>query len=141
LDVYELECEAIRTRLRLLAAGAGLRFQEGVREGGFQVLLSSEEDPDEVYVAVCPRGGGYVSLSILLVVDEAFFRTSVESILEVISRFDICPSLLKDHRLEEGEIYLSLSLRVFFEGLGTEVFGMALANLKEAREALAAAFP
>jgi hypothetical protein len=140
LDEEHLELKALRARVRHLSAELGLAFEETGSEDGFQALLSAEDGEEEVFVAVGVAGGGYVSLSLLLVVDESFFREEVERILEVTSRFDVSPTLIRDPRLEEGEIYLSLSLRIFLDGLGREVYHLALENLREARAALAEAF-
>ena len=50
-------------------------------------------------------------------------------------------SLGRDDALEEGEVYLNLSLRIFLAGLCEEVLELALENLRAAREALGEEFP
>lgn len=142
MDIDDLEIDATRARLRHLAALRDLAFTEspGI-EDGLRAVLAPRGGEEEVYFAVAPRGGGYLSVSLVLVVDEAFLRENLDAILEVTSRFDAAISLGRDGALEEGEVYLNLSLRIFLAGLCEEVLELALENLRAAREALGEEFP
>lgn len=134
--------EAAWWRLRQLAGSLG--FGVGEREiegGGRRMVLTPGEGSEDVYFAVVPPTGEYVSLALVLVVDLGFFREEHERILEVTSRFEVCAWLARDAALPEGEAYLNLCLRIFTEGLNALVLGAATENLRAARLALARSFP
>jgi len=142
VNLETLGLDALRATVRLYAAREGLACREQpAPEGGLHALLAREEGDGEVYFAVAPAGAAYLSLSLVLVVDEAFFRENSKMILDVTSRYEACVTLSGDEALEAGEVYLNLSLRVFLDGLTRRVFGLALANLSAAKDALAEEFP
>jgi hypothetical protein len=141
MSIDDLENASARARIRHLGAVLGFEVRESGREGGFQAVMSSPADGDALFFAVAPLGGGYVSLSLVLVVDEDFFREHIEEVLAVTARYDACVSLARDGKLEEGEVYLNLSLRLFLAGLCEETLGLAVQNLRAARDALGGAFP
>jgi hypothetical protein len=137
-----LDTGALRATLRLYAARAGLRYRDRrTEDDGLSALLAREEGDGEVYFAVGPAGATYLSISLVLVVDEAFFTDHSARILEVTSRYEVCVTLTRDEELAEGEVYLNLSLRIFRDGLTERVFGLAVANLGAAKDALAEEFP
>ncbi len=143
----KLENASARAQVRHLGAQLGFEVKESGREGGFEAVLSSSQDTDGVFFAVAPLGGGYLSLSLVLVVDEAFFREHIEEILGVTARYDVCTSLArdddltKDGRLAADEVYLNLSLRIFLAGLSEDTLSLAVQNLRAVRDALGGAFP
>jgi hypothetical protein len=141
VDVEGLRIESLRGQLGYFAARGGLtsRFT-AAGDGGLRALFAGGEGDEEVLFAVVPAGGGYLSLSLVLVVDEAFFHARIEEILAVTSRYEVCPSLSRDDRLEDGEVYLHLSVRLFLAPLTSEAFEMAVENLRASRAALAEAF-
>lgn len=142
MNIEELETESVRAAVRHLSAREGLHFAERGRQGdGFQAVLTGEEEAGDVFFATAPGGGTYLSLSLILVVDEEFFRDNSFSILDVLSRYEVCPGLTRDETLSDGEVYLNLSIRVFLDGLNGSVFRLAIANLGAARDALAESFP
>jgi hypothetical protein len=140
-DVAELESEAVWAALRHISARQGLRISRvDSDDGGFRAVLEPEEG-DELFFAQMSTTGRYVSLSLVLVVDEGFFAMNTAAILAVTSGYEVSSRVERDERLKEDEVYLSLSLRLFLPGLNEEVFNLAAENLRAAREALAAAFP
>ncbi len=136
-----LEREAVRARLRAAAARHGYLFEEapGPAEG-FRALLTRPEGDREVFFVVVPEDGSWISLSLVLVVDEGFFRDHVEEILGVTSRYDVSPAPAREEGLGPGEIYLHLSLRIFRAGFTEEVLRLGVENLLAAREGLDAGF-
>ena len=141
-DTHALAIAALRANVRHYAARDGLSFGERpAADGGFHALLAREDGDGELYFAVSPPGSTYLSLSLVLVVDETFFRENSKTILDVTSRYDVCVTLTGDEALGPGEVYLNLSLRVFLEGLNSRVFSLALSNLAAAKDALAESFP
>ena len=143
MSLSRLKRSALRAELAYLAARQHLtiRFTSGDGEDGLRALLSAEGGGEEVFFAVAPLDASYLSLSLVLVVDEAFFRSNVESILDVTSRYEVSASLARDDGLGAGEVYLHLALRLFLVPLTEEAFALSLENLRAARDALAAAFP
>ncbi len=148
MAIDKLENASARAQVLHLGAQLGFEVKETGREVGFQAVLSSPPDEsssttdrDGVFFAVAPLGGGYLSLSLVLVVDEAFFREHVEEILGVTARYDACVSLARDGQLAEDEVYLNLSLRIFLAGLCEETLSLAVQNLRAVRDALGGAFP
>ncbi len=103
--------------------------------------MSSPQDGESVFLVVAPTGGGYVSLSLVLVVDDEFFREHIEEVLAVTARYDACVSMARDEQLGDGEVYLNLGLRLFLPGLCEDSLSLAVANLRAARDALGGAFP
>ena len=130
----ELEMAAIRSRLALHAHGMGL----GLVERAGRWLLASRT---ESLFVIAPTGGGYATLLLPLVVEGSFADAKLRELLGVVSDFDVCLYPEKGDDLATGEIYLNLCLRLFLEGLNSEVFRLAVENLRAARDALAAAFP
>ena len=143
MSLSRLKRSALRAELTYLAARQELtiRFTSGDGEDGLRALLSTESGGEEVFFAVSPLDASYLSLSLVLVVDEDFFRTNVEDILDVTSRYEVSASLARDDGLGEGEVYLHLALRLFLVPLTEAAFALSLENLRAARDALAAAFP
>jgi len=137
-----LGTDALRATLRHYAASEGLTFRDRpAPEEGLHALLARGEGEGEVYFAVSPAGATYLSLSLVLVVDEEFFRGNSKVILDVTSRYEVCVTLSSDDTLAAGEVYLNLSLRIFRDGLTDRVFRLALSNLSAAKDALAEEFP
>lgn len=138
----DLRLAALREELRYFAACRGLasRTTGASVEDGLRVIFTSGEESEEVFFALAPKDGDYLSLSLVLVVDEEFFRSNIESILGVTSRYDVCASPSRDESLGEGEVYLHLSLRLFLVPLTRAAFGLGVDNLRAAKDALAAAF-
>lgn len=141
MSIDDLENASARAQIRHLGSALGLEVRESGREGGFQAVMSSPNDGDSLFFVVAPLGGGYVSLSLVLVVDEDFFRAHVEEVLSVTARYDACVSMARDGKLAEGEVYLNLSLRLFLAGLCEESLSLAVQNLRAVRDALGGAFP
>jgi hypothetical protein len=141
MSIEDLENASARAQVRHLGAQLGLEVKESGRTGGFEAVLSSPRDGDALFFVVAPLGGGYVSLSLVLVVDEAFFREHIEEVLSVTARYDACVSLARNEQLAEGEVYLNLSIRIFLAGLCEESLSLAFENLRAARDALGGAFP
>lgn len=143
MNVDELRTDALRAGLSYAAARVGLetRVPPPDGSGGFRALLTPRGGEEEVLFAVAPADADYLSLSLVLVVDEAFFHERIEEILGVTSRYEVCPSLARDGRLAEGEVYLHLSVRIFGFPPGADVLADAVENLRAAREALGAEFP
>jgi len=143
METEDLEIEVVRARIGLFAAREGLRAAAAAGAGGpgLRMVLSRDDGTGDVFFAAMAPGASGVSLSLVLVVDEAFFRENAVRILEVASRYEVCVSLEEDDRLGEGEVYLTLSLRTFLPGLTEDVLGLVVRNLVAARDALARAFP
>ena len=141
VDIDDLEFEALRATMRHFAAANGLAYRPDSSGNDLRAVLASAGEGDDAFFLVAPRGDTYLSISLVLVVDEEFFRENVEAILAVTSRYEVCTTLSRDEALAEGEGYLNLSLRLFRPGLTVEVFRLALGNLRAARNALAQSFP
>jgi hypothetical protein len=141
MSMEDLEVLSARAQVRHLAAKLELEVRESGQGTGFQAVLVAPSDRECVFFAVAPRGGGYLSLSLVLVVDEAFFREHIEEILGVTARYDACVSLARSEDLAEGEVYLNLSQRIFLAGLSAVTLGQSIENLRAVREALGGEFP
>ena len=143
MDIAALEIESVWAALRHLAARNDLALSRvGGSHDGFRAILEPEEKEDEeVFFVQMSLSGRHLSISLVLVVDEQFLEGNAEKILEVTSEFETSSRVERDDGLKEGEVYFSLSLRVFLGGLCDEVFVLVLENLRAAREALADAFP
>ena len=111
MEIDDLEIDAARARLRYLAARCDLKYTESPAAGdGLRAVLARRDGEEELYFAVVPRSGGYLSLSLVLVVDEAFFRENLDAILDVTSRYEAAVSLARNETLAEGEVYLNDAL-------------------------------
>ena len=142
LRVDDLEARAAAAALRLFGARRGLEVRDsGGAVAGTRFALGSVDEPEELFFALLPAAAGYLSLSLVLVVDEDFFRGHVEEILAVTARYEVSASLSRDDLLGAGEVYLNLSLRLFLPGFVQAAFDLALDNLRASRDALARTFP
>ena len=115
--------------------------ERGAAREAFRALLRPADGSEELFFVQAPRGGGYVSLSLVLVVEGDFFRGRVEDILEVTSRYEVCVYPARDDTLSPGEVFMNLAFRVCLAALTREAFEFAVENLRAARSALAATFP
>ena len=137
VDIGHLEIEATWAALRHLAARNDLTIsRDGDTPDGFRAVLE-DEDEEGVFFAQLSLAGHYLSLSLVLVVDEGFLEGNMEKVLAVTSEFETSSRVERDDRLEPGEVYYALSLRLFLPGFCDETFALALSNLRAAREALA----
>jgi hypothetical protein len=141
-NLQRLSRAELRASLAHHAAREGLDCEERpAPDGGLHVALASANGGGETYFAVSPAGADWVSLSLVLVVDRAFFLGNTQRILDVTSRFEICVAMSGDESLPDGEAYLNLSLRIFRDGWNGRVFGRALRTLSAAKDGLAREFP
>lgn len=141
MSIDDLENASARAQIRHLGAVLGFEVRESGRFDGFQAVMASPQDGDSLFFVVAPTGGGYVSLSLVLVVDEEFFHEHIEAVLSVTARYDACVSMARDDKLGAGEVYLNLGLRLFLAGICEETLSLAVQNLRAARDALGGAFP
>ena len=139
-NLETLSVAALRASLRHHAAREGLAYEDRpAPDGGLHAALAPENG--EIFFAASPPGSGHLSLSIVLVVDRDFFHEHSRRILAVTSRYGTSVTLAEDPDLEEGEVYLNLSFRIFTEGWNGHVFSLALRTLSAAKDGLAAEFP
>lgn len=140
-NLETLATDELRASLRHLAARQGLDCEErSVPEGGLHVAFVPVAGEGETYFADSPAGTGWLSLSLVLVVDGELIRENLRRIVDVASRFETAVALSDDASLTNGEAYLSLSLRVFRDGWNDRVFAAALRTLAAAKDGLAEEF-
>lgn len=141
-NVDVLSLAELRASLAHHAARAGLTCEDRPAPGGgLHLALGSANGGSETFFAVSPAGADWVSLSLVLVVDRAYFLEHAPRILDVTSRYETSVAVTGEATLPDGEAYLNLSLRIFRDGWNGHVFARALRTLSAARDGLAREFP